>query len=281
MLYRFISCEFTFGFSGHTIFISNGRVEFNGLTLAGVAPTTLFSPTGGETLCLHVESSDLSGVSFTNLIDVSVENPGLARFLNCKLPAGINFTTGTIPGPGCIRTELYNCSDGNRNYEVYIQDWSGHCEDENVFVLTANDGDDYSVKVVTTANASFEHPFKTPWFGRRQVGVGSSVDIDVEIQYANASATQLNNDQVWIEVEVLSNSGFPLATKISSRIADFMTAATAYGLSSAVWEGSLTDAVKQTISVSVIPQVKGWLRARLCVAEPSETIYLNQKVAVT
>ena len=282
MLFRFISCELTFGAAAQTIFIQNGRVEFNGLTLAGVAPTTIFTPNVGETLCLHVESSDLSGVSFTNLIDVSVENPGLARFLNCKLPAGINSTTGTIPGPGCIRTELFNCSDGNRNYEVYIQDWSGHCEDENVIVLNANDGDDdYSVKIVTTANASFEHPFKTPWFGQRQVDVGTSVDIEVEIQYANASAVQLKNNQVWLEVEVLSTTGFPVGGKVSSRVADFVTAATAYGLSSAVWEGSLADPVKQTISVSVIPRVKGWLHARLCVAEPEETIYLNNELTVT
>lgn len=273
-----------FGATGDTVSIRSG-VEFiwknTAAAIAGaVFPTGLFNSATtsiGSTFLLDgVDLSALSGKSlFTSTTKID-----RVRLVNCKLPS--SFTIGPAASqPRGFRAELVNCDSGAVNYRQEIYDFAGTLTAETVIVRTggASDGTTpISHKIATTANAKALAPFESFPLAIWNDTTGSAKTLSVEI--INDGLT-LTNAEAWVEVEYLGSSATPLASLGSSGVADVLAAGANIPTSSETWTTTgLTTPVKQTMSVTFTPQMKGFVRAVVKIARASKTVYVCPKLTV-
>lgn len=287
---RIIFDECTFYFSGaankitlqHSVWLRGGGLE-SGTT----SPTTLFTfggdGRGGEVV---VENFDLSnGGASMNLVNGSSLGSGLITFRNCKLPAS---WTGSLISSGItsqgLRARMLNCDSTDTNYRIWVEDYSGSVKSETTIVKTggASDGTTgLSWKIVSTANASFPgQVFRTEEICRWNDTTGSSITVTVDI--LRDSATNLKDDEIWLEVRSFNTSGYPLGSTSSDAKADFLATAADQTSSSATWTTTgMSNPNKQKLSVSFTPQEKGYIQARVCVAKASTTVYIDPVLQVS
>jgi hypothetical protein len=144
--------------------------------------------------------------------------------------------------------------------------------------------------MASSANAEYPHqPLRSPEIVQWQGTVGSEITVTVDIVHdTNVAAGQgagtsyaFMDDEVWLEVQYLSTSGFPLASFITDRVAVLGTAAD-QASSSVTWTTTgVTTPVKQALAVTFTPQERGYLHATVCVAKASKTIYVDPKLTIT
>jgi hypothetical protein len=210
---------------------------------------------------------------------------GTVVFRRCKLPASwsgtLVSTALTIPG---TRAEMYNCAAGDTNYALWIEDYAGSIRHETTIVLTggASDGTTpISWKMVSGANASYPmNLLYSSEMGDWIETVGGSTTLTVE--FIHDSVTDLNDDEIWLEVDYLGTSGFPLGTLITDAKATVLTGAAAQASSSATWTTTgLTNPNTQKLSVTFTPQEKGFYSARVALAKASTTVYVDSKIIVS
>ena len=95
------------------------------------------------------------------------------------------------------------------------------------------------------------------------------------------SLSNLQNDQIWSEVEYLGTAGFPQAGIVNNRKADEFAAAADHTVSIQAWTTTgLTNVNKQKLALTVTPQMKGWFRVRVMLAKPSYTVYVDPLVTI-
>ena len=132
----------------------------------------------------------------------------------------------------------------------------------------------YSWKIVTTANCTFSMPFECPPVGIWVDTVGTSVTATVE----GIAATLPQNSECWLDVEYLANGASPQASFVNNGMQDLLATPAAQPTSTAVWSGS-TAAFK--LAVTFTAAQAGWIYARVKVARPSATIYIDPKVTLS
>lgn len=278
------NCDVRFANVGQEIVVSRGPFVWNGGSLlsGGTSPTTLFSYTSS-----FVSTVEVSGVNLTNAgqsINIfTAGTVGKRVIRNCRLPANWNgsLATGTfVSGERC---EMYNCDSGDTNYRIWIEDYAGDLYQETVIVRSggATDGTTpISWRLVSTANAEFPLPtFDAPEIVRWNDTTGSSITVTVEIITDNVT---LKDDEIWLEVQYLGTSGFPLSTFISDCKADPIPAGQNQDTSSVTWTTTgLTTPTKQKLSVTFTPQEKGFIHAVVKLAKASTTVYVDPKLTVT
>jgi len=282
----------------------NGTVRIEGGSLlSGYNTNTFIGPVdskmGGD---ISVTGLDMvnapAGIDIFNGTNFSRPASRL-MIRNCKLPAswsGTLFaTTPTVPD---IRAEMHNCDAGDTNYKLWIEDMYGSVREETVIKRTggATDGDTgLSLKMVSHAsNALFPlNLCASHEISRRYPGTsaedsawssGAAKTVGLEIVHDSqgaGSGADFQNDEAWLEVEVLDVSGFPLSHIVSSR-RGLRSSAADIANSSETWTTTgLTTPVKQTLSVSVNPREKGSLRLRVFIAKANKTVYVCPKVEVS
>lgn len=251
----------------------------------GTVPTTLFVPTlGGQGAPAEIIGVDLSALgSGKNLVNVSASTSLNFLFIDCKLGDGVSVTTGAVISQGGIEVRLINCDSGDTNYRYYKQVYQGTITQETTIVKTggASDGTTpVSRKMVTTANSKLFSPLESDWIERWNEETGSSKTLTINVITDNVTLTDA---EAWVEVEYLGTSGFPLGNFASDRVADVLATAanqTTDGVSSWTTTG-LSTPVKQNLAVSFTPQEKGLIRARVCLAKASTTMYFDPKPTVS
>lgn len=282
-LARLINPTFSFNNANNRIQLYRVLLDIRGMTLAGTAPTTLFSLVASLEHIIDIYESDLSGLSFTNLLDFNnAQAAGYFRISNSKVPSGITFGTGTIFGPAAMILEAVNVDSGDTNYTYYYKDWMGTFQEETTIVLDASDGTTtLSWAMATTADANKFLPLVSPGIPLWNEDTGSAKTIEVEVVTDNVT---LQDDEAWIEVEHLGTSGFPKSViDLDDRAADLVFATAAnQATSTAAWTTTgLTTPVKQKLTASVTPQEKGPMMVRVHLGKPSTTVYVNPKVTVS
>ena len=264
----------------------NGQLLWRGgayvpLTNQPTALFTLNQRSYGPSL---VEGVDLSALPST--VNIVGNGAGMCQLLlrNCKLPAswsgslvGVAITT-----PG-FRVEMHNCDSIDTNYRLWIEDYAGSIKSETTLVRTggASDGTTgYSFKMTTTASAnSVVAPLVSPEIAIWNDTVGSSKTVTVEILHD--SATNLTDGEIWLEVQYLGTSGFPLGLFESDAKADILATAADQATSSETWTTTgMTNPNKQKLSVTFTPQEKGYLQAKVYLAKASKTVYVDPKLTV-
>lgn len=288
-----LNCSVKFGATGQTIIVKHGQINIKGLTLdgAGSIPTTLFAFAAGTQPNVVVEASDLSGRAFTNLVNVGAASPGSLLVRNCKIPASMVVTTGTLPGIGGPIVRMHNCDDGSTNYRIAEASWAGSVvSDTSVYNDAGADdgsGQGFSWKMATNANALF--PFallESPEFVQWNTATGSSKTVTVEIVHDGASA--FKDNEVWLEVQYLSATGSPLGAVVTDRMTNVLSTATAQATSTAAWTGDTGTGPNGSttwntlkLECSFTPQKAGYIHAKVVMAVPSKTVYVDPLITVS
>lgn len=288
---RWTNCNVRFGATGQGIF-ATGRMEWIGGSVlsGGTSPTNLFLNGAfrtyqGKFLISGVDLSNL-GTSTNLFLAGDQQVDGVIR--NCKLPASWNGVLISGTQTAGSRYAMYNCDSGDTNYRLWVEDFSGSIKSETTIIRTggANDGTTgLSWKMVTAANAEYpvihlESPEIVIW----NETTGSSVSVTAEIVHDSAGAgsgSKFQDNEIWIDVQYLGTSGYPLGTVITDCKADVLASAANQTDSTETWTTTgLTTPVKQKLSVSFTPRKKGFIHAKIVMAKASKTCYVCPKIAV-
>jgi hypothetical protein len=276
----FLNCTFTFANAAQTLTFYGGNTIIRGGSVAatGTVPTTLITPNNGQGFTLLIRDCDLSAITGTLFSFGSSNNAGVATLSNCKLGAGVAMTTGASTNAAGPTFRLTNCDSGNKTNRFYEGNFLGTMQQETTIVdntnIATNGTSQISWNLTTTANASLGQPYQSSNLTQWNLLTSGSHTATIQIN----SNVSLTNDQIWMELECLDTSGFPIGTLVSSRASDVLVSPTTYTTSSDSWGGALTH--QQYMQVTFSPAFIGYIRVRVYVAVPSTTIYINPLILV-
>jgi hypothetical protein len=285
------NCDVKFGNISQGINHNGGSFKWiGGSVLSGITPTTLFTAThssrpGG----LYIEGVDLTNLLFiTNIFTASAATHDPVVIRNCKLPSSWNasLVTGTIGAPG-NRYEMYNCDSADTNYRLWIEDYAGSIKSETTIVRTggASDGTTpISWKMASSANAEYPVISLVSTEMVKWLDTTGSKTVSVEIVHDSQGAgtgSDLQNDEIWLEVQYLGTSGFPLGSFISSA-KTMLGTATDYTNSAETWTtAGLTTPVKQILSRTFTTAEKGFVHVKVHLGKASKTVYVDPELTVS
>jgi hypothetical protein len=280
-------CTVKFAHTSQAISVNGGFFEWDGgsIVAGGTDVTSLFTSATASAAVAVIRNVDLSGLAAAANLCL-IANGLDITFINCKLPASPSPWSGLLATGtrlATFRAAMYNCDSADTNYRIWISDFAGDLIQETTIVRSggASDGTTpLSWKLTSTANCNFlSGRFCTPAIVRWNDTVGSPLTATVEI--VHDSTTALNDDEVWLEVQQLGTSGFPLGSTISDSKSDVLASAAAQSSSAVTWTTSgLSNPNKQKLSVMFTPQEKGYIHARVCMGAASYTIYADPLVTL-
>ncbi len=263
-----------FRITAPTIFNWNGGT----LSYAGsTQPTVLFSLFDRATTftCAGVDLSAITSalVSLTSGSDIQVQ------FRHCLLNSGVALTTGAIASKGVIvLNDGSDDSTGNDLYRLDLIDYFGSTVHDDAIYRNdgASDGtNNISWKMVTTTNAiEFGSPTVSPpiysW-----VDATGSTTFTVSIVWDSAS--DLQNDEVWLEIEYLESSADTDTAFADDRMADVAATPADQTNNTETWTGTGGFGTANKVEVSVTATVNrvGPVIGRVHLAKPSTTIYVD------
>lgn len=267
-----------FSNAGQTCRMGGNTLEWRNTASAtqGTVPTTLFTAIGWTSRG-YLDGLDLS--AFSGTLSNGIRGMQL-DVVNCRTHASL--TPSATPSNRDDMVRMTNCGSGATNYKLYKRELAGVLTEEATIIRTggASDGTTgFARKVVTTADARRYAPFKgvpmTQWVD----STGGSKTITVEMVN---DGTTLTNQEVWLEVEYLGSSSYPIASGASSFTATPLTTAANLSTSSETWTTTgLGSPVKQYTSLAVTPNMKGYFRITPCFGRASATIYYCPKPTVS
>lgn len=266
--------------AGVGLLVTTKLVWVGGTATKGTGATTLFGGTNSNTGLSRLIGVDCSQYgSGTTILPALNSGKRIVELINCKLGSSVTLM-GTPTTPAAEEIEVINCDSGNTNYRYQKQSYAGTITQETTIVRSggATDGTTpISHKFVSSANSKFYAPLRGPWLTFWNETTGSAVAVTAETVTDNVTLTDA---EAWIEVEYLGTSGFPLSVIATDQVSDPVFGTPANQTTSTVtWTTTgLTTPVKQKLSTSVTPQVKGPIRARVVLAKPSTTMYTCPKV---
>ena len=281
---EFKTCTFVFGATAQEfVGLGNADVLFRGGSIAasGSVPTVgLFAPQRG---LIELIGANLTTLGSSNpLVNVNIGRPWIVRFVDCRLGSGFVATTGTFSGPGSGVVEIINCDSGDTQTHYERHSYRGVEMSETGIFLNATDGTTpHSRQMVSTANVTIEHPMESGWRSAPFNTVLAEVTLTVQI--VHDSATDLDDDECWVEGDYQGTSGFPQSVHVIDRLDDFIFGTpAAQASSSASWTGTsgFTNENTQQLVVTFTPQEIGLIRFRVMLADPSKTIYFDPRAVV-
>lgn len=275
-----INTTVSFGSTSQGI-VPRCRVEWSKTASAvtGATIPTALILTGGSVTSFTAIGVDLSALgSSKSWVDVTGNQTGTIRFLDCKAGASVSFTTGTMVSDG-LSVEVTNSDYADTNYRVQRTTYRGTITNETTIVRTggASDGTTaFSRKLVTTANSKWFAPLESRWFYFWNEATGSPITVEIE---TITDGVTLTDAECGIVLEALTTSGYPLGGFATDLTADTLATGTNQTTSSESWTTTgLSSPVTQVLSANITPQEKGWIRARVHLAKPSTTVYVCPKV---
>jgi hypothetical protein len=284
---KLVGCTFKFSNAGQSISLYVGVADVVACSVdsSGTAPTALFTA-GQSGQLTTLEACDLSFVTGTLIANHAGSGARAYLLINCKLGSGVTImaAAGTVVNKGQTSVWAFNCNAGDNHYAMYHGDAFGETTVSNT--VYANDGAAYdgtnkaSWKIVTTANCNYYYPYVSPWIDCYHSGT-SAITPYLEI-LRSGSTTNYQNDEVWGEFSYQGTSGSTKATLVNDRMTPLGSAAdqAASSLDASGWTGedATNNAYMKLESGSITPAEIGHLRARVCVGEPSITVYVDPTI---
>lgn len=280
---RFNNCNFVFGNVGQKIQLGSPSAYADNLltnctfAATGSVPTTLFTTVNtGNTGRSIVRSSDLSNIAGT-LLTSAGGSGGIVGLENCKLNGSVTVVpSGTFSDAGSPRFYMHNCDSGTKNYRFYEKDYLGSIQHETTIVDSTNPSSDgvtpISWNITTLATTGFSQPFVSPQIFSN-AGYTLPLGVTHTATIVIASSSVLTSADIWMELEYLGNSGFPISSVLTTRAADALTTGATLTTNADTWGGSPAHVYQ--LQVTFTPNMAGVLKGRLFVAKQSVTIYVN------
>jgi hypothetical protein len=247
-------------------------------------PTIVFALSQPVAIAIRFRGVDLSiWGSGKSLVRVDLPSPSDLFFEHCKLGASVALVSGASLGPGGVRVTLDHCDSADTQYRMERYQYEGSVYSETTIFRTggaSNGTTPLSHRMAASANRTLHLPLYGPEMVIWNNTTGSAKTITVEI--VHDSLTALTDAEVWLEVEYLGTSGFPLSLFASDRKADILATPAAQTSSSVGWTtGAITNVNKQKLEVTVTPQEIGVFRCRVALAKASYTIYVDPLLTVS
>lgn len=273
----FENCTFLFTATAQSFNIFYANVEFRNCRYAptGSLPATLFSPqtSAYQILAKGCDFSTITG----NITSLAVAGPGNIILRSCRMNATYSASTGTNPSYGTTQIRVQNSDSAATNYRDYIGGFAGVLQ-ASITISRANGASDgtnsFSWSITSSANAKTDQPFETEDIIVWNDNTGSLT----ATLYFTANSAGLNNSQVWAEVEYLGNASYPLGTLDVSSKSNYISTSSIVSDGSS-WTGGLGN--NYAIAVPITPGMKGPIRARLCVGQPSLQIAVDPQLVLT
>ncbi len=279
------NCGFRFGAAGQGIEIADEVYIYGGSILSGGTSPTNFIRTADNNTTLRMEGFDFSNASS----GLQIANQGTTenlkvQLVNCKMPSS---WTGTLNGQTSdhgTEFSLYNSDSTDTNYRLIVENQIGDIEHETTLVKDSGASDGTTqISWKMTGNTAplwnhqtLESPEIVKWNGI----VGSAITVTVDILHD--SVTNLQDDEIWLEVQYLGTSGFPLSLFIDDAAADYLATPADQATSSATWTTTgMTNPNEQQLSVTFTPQEKGFIHAKVHLALASKTVYVDPELQVS
>lgn len=286
---NWINCDVKFAQAGQTIIPHCVKWHWRGgsLLAGGTSPTSLLALTTtslGRSSDVLIDGVDFSaaaaGINLVGTMDAGSH----IIFRNITLPASWSGALLLTAVPG-NRVELHNGDSADTNYRLWIADYAGSIKSETTLVKTGGASDGvvpFSLKMTTSANASYPtvplESCELPALWNDVVGSPVTVTVDV----LHDSATNLTDADIWLEVQYLGTSGFPLSSFITDAKADVLATAADQTASTATWTTTgMANPNKQKLSVTFTPQEAGFLQSKVVLAKASTTAYVDAKQQVS
>lgn len=283
---KFKSCDIQFTTAGQQIAYNCATPEFIGCTFnAGTAPTVLIADADRAAASdVLFEGCDLSIVTGTLVSGTQLQKTTY-RFVNCKIGSGVTpLGTASPANRSSADVWLFNCASGDESFRLAHYNALGSTVIDTT--IYANDNPTYdgtnkcSWKISTTANSSFYTPYVSPWLDKYHAGT-SAITPYLEV-LREGSTTAYQTDEVWAEFSYQGTTGVPLASFASDRMALLGSPANQDSSSKAStdWTGENASAWfgKLDSGSAITPAEIGHLRARVCLGEPSITLYVDPQI---
>lgn len=263
-----------------------GQFRWRGGKFDGTEGSVALFTLNDANVIVNVQDVDLedvgNGANSCYLVE-SLEKTDAANFLftRCKLPsdAGFglvtsfdNFTNGTV--------RLHHCSSANQTYDFYETSYLGVVEDSTSIYRTggASDGTTaLSAKMVSSAGCAeniiaLESPPIHGW-------TSSTTEKTFTVEGVWDSATNIQNDEIWVELEYPADNSSGLGAIAKDKCAILGTPADQTA-STATWEGTgaWSHENKFKLSVTVTPGKAGPICARVYLAKASTTVYVDPMI---
>jgi hypothetical protein len=264
-------------------------IEGGSITYTASMPSSLFfvrvADPGGCTIELNgVDISEFSG----NIVGDCTVAAARFKLVNCKLHASaVLFATQTNVNLSSAEVVLYNCSSGDVHWDFQHHNSLGSTVVETA--IYASDGAEYNTtgtkyswKIFTSADATFYNPYVSPWIHQYHEGT-SAITPNLE-GFRDGSTTIIQNDEVWAEFSYQGTTNLPLAVFANDRMVPLAAAADQTSSKTySDWTASpATDAgdsvFKLATTANITPSEIGNLSARVCVGEPSITVYVDPQI---
>lgn len=264
---------------------SQQEFEWDGGTLSftGTQPTYLFRDASQRGSML-VKNVDLSSIT-TTIFQMNQSAIIIAKMINCILNSSVTIAT-SIDYEGSSVTMLESDdTTGNDLYRIYYADYFGSVVHDDAIYRTAGaayDGTNISWQLVSSANAlEYHRPLRVGIPILAKFKTTGSKTFTCHLVFDNA--TDLQDDEVWIEVEYLGASANIQRSLANDRMADPMATPANQATSTESWTGTggFTNENKHQLVVTQTVNRVGMYKLWVCLAKPSTTIYACPKIEIS
>lgn len=268
----------SFGAVGQSIMVNTNFHWRNTVSaLVGAAvPTAVFGATNTGNCIVVNDGVDFSAAgSGKTLVPAGVTNTAVFHFVNCKFGAGVTVAaTPNNRGGSITYVSISDSSGTTYRQEKYDYRATLTTDTTDIRAGGASDGTTpIAWKVVTTANANWWDAFECFEILKWNSAVGSPITASVPVM-SNATLTTAD---IWAEAEYLGDASSPRSLMATGGTADALATGSAWatdGVSSWTTTGVVSP-VQQLLSVTFTPQQVGWVRIKVKVAKPSQTLRID------
>lgn len=277
--------------AGNYIGTSQGTLHwYNGVLVAPNETTYLVSGYMGLAVIEDVDLSAMcAGATSRYLIQDGSSSMAIYLFKRCKFPSGAGFAIQnrasyqmTEFGVGSYpRLIIDQCSSGTSLTVTETHDRWGDTIKEATLIKTggASDGTaGFAFKMVSTSLAKdgLHSAHASPVIaGVLDVATSQTVTVDCLVD----SATNLQNDEVWMEISYPKNAGDVLGARATDRFTPLDTPAD-HASSTATWTTTgMSNPNEFKLEITFDPGQVGPYEIRVFLSKPSTTIYVDPKPA--
>jgi len=248
--------------------------------LGSPAPRIIFDLWGTIPLkCIDLEGVDMSELSGSTITLMKAYGYGRITLKNCRLGANINMVqrNGRLGTWG--RLDVINCDSGNTNYRYYRYQDAGEIFHETG-VYREGGASDGTTPVCRRMVSSDWAKYEDPLILGELVGWNETTGQQkTATLHVLTNGVTLTNKDLWVEVEYLGNADYPLSSFVTNK-PHILESGTSLDSDSVTWVHNLQNPVRQKVSLSFTPQMKGPIRVTVRLSRPSTTVYVCPKVDI-
>lgn len=261
---------------------------FGGALVAASGVDNLFTTGGANSVqqpIIRDVNLDAMGRDASAVYILNVTTADAARYdillERCKIPSdgGFTITDDDWQTYNTGKISLLHCSSANQSYDFYYRSYEGVCQDETTIVRTggaSNGTTGISCKMVSSAGCveniiALESIPITGW-------TSSTTEKTFTVEFVHDSATALQNDEIWMELEYPANNTDGLGAIAKSKCVILGSPADTTDSSETWTTTGLSNPNTRKLSVTVTPGKAGPLCARVYLAKASTTVYIDPMI---